>query len=244
MRRVHSTLLFLLLPFSTSSLTTAAQSQSGPQGGISGRVFDAQGKPSFQIEVRAVKAEAAEADPESVFAAERIYVYVDQDGRYNLQRLPPGRYILAVNADHRLPYPVTFYPGVQDISQAAAITVEADQQLQDINFLLDRPTLSPRLVEGTVVWADGSPAIGAHVNLLVAKYPWIAPGLISTDDKGRFSLYGYEGIKYLLHAWATSKNKEEIHAEPVEVSPAENTERIRLVLNAPGKGFPGRKSGR
>ena len=193
------------------------------------------------MEVRAVKADAAEADPESVFAAERIYVYVDQDGSYNLKWLPPGRYIIAVNADHRLPYPVTYYPGVQDISQAAAITVEGSQQLQDINFLLDRPTLSPRLVNGAVVWADGSPAAGAHINLLVAKYPWIAPGSISADEEGHFSLYGYEGVKYLLRAWATAKDKGEMHAEPIEVSPAENAKRIRLVLNVSGRGFPRRK---
>jgi hypothetical protein len=225
-------------------ICSSAYSQASDKGGISGRVFDANGKAAFQMEVRVMKADAVEANPESIFAEDRIFSYVEQSGSYVLEGLQPGRYILAVNADFRFPYQVTYYPGVQDVAQATVITVEGNQQLQNLDVELNRPSLSGRVIKGVALWANGSPAIDARVNLLVAKYPWIAPSSIGTDKEGRFTLYGYEGIKYLIHAWAYSKNKEEMHAEPLEVSPMDGMKPVRLALNASGKGFPSRKTER
>ena len=177
-----------------------------------------------------MKAEIVEADPEAIFAEQRSFSYVDQSGSYKLEYLAPGRYILAVNADHRLPYPVTYYPGIKDVAHTSIITVEQDQETRNIDVLLERPSLTPRVIEGVVVRTDGSPA-KARVNLVVAKYPWAAPYSTDTDEKGRFSLHGYEGIKYLVKVADYSKDKK-MEAEPVEVSPKARMRPIRLVLRS------------
>ena len=82
MRQVCFTLLILL--------SVCSHSQADSQASLSGRVFDAEGKAGFQMEVRVMKADAVEANPESIFAENRIYVYVDQDGSYSLMRVSAG----------------------------------------------------------------------------------------------------------------------------------------------------------
>src|SRR4051812_34526965 len=110
--------LFLCSVFVASTSECNAQHR----GSISGRVFDSESKPAFQMEVRIMKAEIVEANPETIFGKDKPFSYVDKSGSYQLKDLAPGRYVLAVNADHRLPYPVTYYPGVKDVAQAAIIT--------------------------------------------------------------------------------------------------------------------------
>ena len=70
------------------------------------------------------------------------------------------------------------------------------------------------------------------MNLVVAKYPWIAPYSMDTDEKGRFLLYGYEGIEYLVKAAGDSKYGK-MRAEPLEVSPTMGMKPVRLVLRSP-----------
>src|SRR5687768_4314684 len=158
MRRVYLALLMLLLSclFLTDAPTSRSQAQH--RGSISGRVFDSESKPAFQVEVRVMKAEIVEADPEAIFAEYTRFSYVDQSGSYKLEYLAPGRYILAVNADYRLPYAVTYYPGVKDVAHTSIITVEQNQETRNINVLLEHPSLTARVIEGIVVRTDGSPA--------------------------------------------------------------------------------------
>ena len=231
MRRGYLPLLMLLVSCLALLVAPTSLCNAQHRGSISGRVFDSDSKPAFQMEVRVMKAEIVEADPEAIFAEHRSFSYVDQSGSYKLEYLAPGRYILAVNADHRLPYRLRYYPGIEDVAHAAIITVEPNQEIRNIDVLLDRPSLTPRLIEGIVVRADGTP-VNTRVNLVVAKYPWIAPGSISTDEKGRFSLHGYEGIKYLLKIADYSK-VEKMRAEPVEVFPKIGMKPVRLVLRTP-----------
>jgi hypothetical protein len=231
MRRVYLPLLMLLVSCLALLVAPTSLCNAQHRGSISGRVFDSESKPAFQMEVRVMKAEIVEANPEAIFAEDRSFSYVDQIGSYHLKYLAPGRYILAVNADYRLPYPVTYYPGIKDVAHTTIITVEQNQEIRNIDVLLDRPSLTRRVIEGIVVRGDGSPA-NARVNLVVAKYPWTAPYSSDTDEKGRFSLYGYEGIKYLVKIADYSKDKKLV-AEPVEVSPKVGMKPVRVVLRSP-----------
>src|SRR6266498_2712653 len=92
-------------------LATSAYSQTAQFATISGRVIDADSTPAFQMEVRAIKADDAHANADQIFAKDRIFCYVDQNGTYKLNYLPAGRYIIAANADFRRPYFVTYHPG-------------------------------------------------------------------------------------------------------------------------------------
>jgi hypothetical protein len=213
-------------------LGTAAHSQTSQFGtaSVSGRVIDADSTPAFQMEVRVARADIVAADPDAIFAKDRIFSYVDQNGTYKLNHLPAGRYIVVANADFRRPYAVTFHPGVKDLAYAAAVTVDEDQEVQNINILLDRPSLMLRSIEGVCVWEDGRPAADARINLLIAKYPWIAPASIGTDKNGSFTLHGYEGIEYLVDLPDYFDGKKP-RVDPVKVSPKAGVNRVRLVLH-------------
>jgi len=183
------------------------------------------------MEVRAIRADDAHANADAVFAKNRIFSYVDQNGTYRLNYLPAGRYIVVANADFRRPYSVTYHPGVNDLAYAAAVTIVAGQELQNINILLDRPSLKLREIEGVCVWDDGRPAGETRINLLVAKYPWIAPASIETDKNGSFTLHGYEGMEYLLDLPDYHDGKKP-GVVPVKVSPTADANRVRLVLRS------------
>lgn len=205
---------------------------------ISGRVLDAEGKPAFQMEIRVTKAEEVEANPDAIFAEQRRFTYIDQNGNYELQWVPPGRYIITVNADHRFEYPVTYYPNTQDIVRAIIITVEQSDDLKAADIVLPAPTLRRREVKGLVTHGDGRPASGAEVRLLLAKYPWSSPTSATTDNEGHFSVTGFEGIDYLLHAWVNVGRDQQIHAEPATLQFKADMEPITLTVTLPGKGLP------
>ncbi|MGI8835932.1 MAG: carboxypeptidase-like regulatory domain-containing protein [Pyrinomonadaceae bacterium] len=231
MRRVYLASLMLLSCLALPDATTA-QSQPQHLGSISGRVFDSESKPAFQMEVRVMKADLVEADPEAIFAENRSFTYVNQDGSYELKYLAPGRYILAVNADHRFPYLVTYYPGINQVGNTAIVTVQQNQQTGKIDVLLNRPSLTQRVIEGTAIWEDGNPATNVLINLVLAKYPWMAPSSSLTDKDGRFKLYGFEHIKYLAKVADYTRDKK-MRVEPVEVSPKVGMKPVRLVLRSP-----------
>ena len=94
-------------------------------------MFDSDGKPAFQMEVRVMKADLVQADSDAIFAQNRKFSYVEQNGNYELKDLAPGRYILAVNADHRKPYHVTYHPAAEGVAQAVIITVEENQKIRN-----------------------------------------------------------------------------------------------------------------
>ena len=212
-------------------LATSAPSQTTKFGTISGYVIDADSTPAFQMEVRAIKADDANADAAAIFAKDRIFSYVDQDGRYKLNYLPAGRYIVVANADFRAPYTVTYHPGVNDLAYAAAVTVVAGQESQNINILLGRASLTLRTIEGICVWDDGRPAADKYVDLLVAKYPWGAPSSSSTDKNGAFKLYGYEGIEYLIDL-PDYRDGKKPRVDVIKISPTAGANRVRLVLHS------------
>ena len=211
-------------------LATSARSQATQFGTISGRVIDADSTPAFQMEVRAVKADDANAGADAIFAKDRIFSYVDQNGTYKLNYLPAGRYIVVANADFRRPYTVTYHPGVNELAYAAAVTVVNGQEIQNINILLGRPSLTLRTIEGVCVWDDGRPAADKYVNLLVAKYPWGAPSSSSTDKNGAFTLHGYEGIEYLIDL-PDYRDGKKPRVDVIKISPTASANRVRLVLH-------------
>ena len=222
----RSSLVICLVLFATAS----AYSQTKQFAIISGRVIDAESTPAFQMEVRAIKADDARTDPDVIFAKDRSFSYVGQDGTYKMNYLPAGRYFVVANADFRRPYSVTYHPGVTDLASAASVTVEEGQELQNINILLGSPSLTPRPIDIVCIWDDGRAAGDTYVNLLVAKYPWIAPISGFSDKGGALRLQGYEGIEYLVDLPDYHDGKKP-RVDVVRLSPAAGPNRVRLVLH-------------
>lgn len=229
--------LFSLVPSVaiTNSRPAEAIFQTPLVGSITGRVVDAAGKPAFQTEIRILPADRVFSDHDAVFAEDRRYVYVDQSGAYTFQGVQPGRYVIAVNADFRHEYPPTYYPGVQDISQAEIITVGENDKLMNVDVALPLPSLTRWKLDGAVVWLNGQPAGRARVGLSMAKYPWIMPYSLDADDQGRFSLYGYTEYEYYAQAYGRTSDGADTHAEPPLVSANQTTGPIKLILSSSGR---------
>jgi hypothetical protein len=104
-----------------------------------------------------------------------------------------------------------------------------------------------RLIEGTLVWPDGSPVINGWACLTDSE--------ISEEDgekydctnvEGRFYLQGFEGAEYWLHTLIGTLRMEssfgrELHnkgiewlkAQPVKVTVGKTNEPLRIVIPLP-----------
>lgn len=214
-----------------------------PDGRLAGQVVDAEGKPVPNARVVLIRAKA-EAPLSMHDEVDSEYVRDDPRGRFEFEQLPPGEYLLGLNVtfspDAEQPYPPTFYPGVSDRALATVVKLGMGQKLKGYVLRLP-PRLAERSVQGVVVWPDGSPAAGAKVELTDERHPgWTANGTAETDAHGRFTLTGYDGVTYRVHASADRfpaaphQGRQPMHAEPPAVTLTGAAPGVRLVLTSEG----------
>jgi hypothetical protein len=205
-----------------------------PNGQISGRIVDAEGNPVKKAKIVLIKPDIeGYLSMRNEIAADYVN---DEKGRFELNQIPPGEYLLGLNVtfspDADEPYPPTYYPGVRERTQATRIKVGLGEKLREYILRLP-PKLSERVIEGVVVWPDGSPAVGAHVHLTDQNHPgWIANGTVETEASGRFTLIGYEGVSYWV--LANIYKPKQMHAEPPLISASGTVSGVRLVLGSEG----------
>jgi hypothetical protein len=214
-----------------------------PDGHIIGRVEDAEGKPIREAKVVLISAKA-EGYLTMRDEISSDYIAKDAPGRFKFSQVPPGEYLLALNAtsspDAESPYPPTYYPGVTDRALATVIKVGLGQKLKDYVLRLP-PKLAERTVQGFVLWADDTPAVDAEVRLVDHDHPgWTANGTTKTDALGRFSLTGYDGLTYWVMASAAKfpdapfEEQHPMHAEPPSVMLTNSVSGLKLVLTSEG----------
>lgn len=199
-------------------------------GRLTGRVFDAEGQPIPRIMISLI-------DPASDPKKDSIKLErTDEEGRFNLSAVPPGRYLIAVNHyrfgdpnDPTLAYPAVFYPGVVDQPNAEVITLAAGEKRTglDVRVPLRRPA---SIVSGQVVWADGSPVANASLSLrdITHRESGVSYGA-QADENGRFTINGYVGQKLLINA---SSNRPYVPLG-ARYEPMERSEQVRITLEKP-----------
>ena len=171
----------------------------------------------------------------------------DKDGRFLLEGVPPGNYVLGLNITaapvEAAPYRPTWYPDAATRPAAAIIEVGLGQKLTGRDLKISR-RLAERTIEGTVIWPDGRPAAIAHVHLASSALIHSGRGTgalnsVPTDKRGRFKITGYEDIIYYIVASSSPKPVEAYQAssmyfysEPqlVELK-RENVTGLRLTLS-------------
>ena len=88
------------------------------------------------------------------------------DGAYQIVKLPPGRYRLAINADSDFrgrPYRApTYHPGVAGMHEATVIDLAGGQQIT-VDDLVVPMAVGLVTLRGTVLGVDGRPVAGARV---------------------------------------------------------------------------------
>ena len=167
--------------------------------------------------------------------------YTKNLGRYEFDGLLPGKYLLGISiADapqKHTPYATIYYPNTPDRMQARVFTLERGQKLTNINFRL--PAKLPEIIlSGTVVDAEGHPVVEADVDIVDQEDPdeTLFGEDVKTDKQGRFTIRGFNGRRYFLHAWKAKDYFEGTGAQsdliPVDTNAA--TPAVKLVLNQPG----------
>jgi|GEM_PF-738685 len=207
-------------------------------GRISGRLYDAQGKPlGKDVQVSLLIYEPA-GNPAALISRNE---YTDAQGRYEFDGLPPGRYVLGINLDDaptkNTPYQKMYYPSANTLAQAAVISVGEGQKINDYDLHLSKP-LAERTITGTVLLQNGQPAVGARVEIYDLEKPDKAVwGMrTETDRQGSFTIRAFKGRHYKLHAYLSENYiaGTGVQSEMVEVDSAAGDSPLKIILNRPG----------
>jgi len=146
------------------------------QGGtITGILRDAAGKPLPSVRVAAIP---QEGDAAAVMAGQTeamsALAETDQNGRYVLDNLPPGRYYIAAG---RLDGQ-TFYPGILDKKDGKTILVAAGLQVTGIDFSMRNESQGRAAAVGIFIGVGGSPTMRIPLDVRVeggSKVPIFSP---------------------------------------------------------------------
>jgi protocatechuate 3,4-dioxygenase beta subunit len=208
-------------------------------GRIGGHMFDADGRPvGDQVQVSVVTLASAGKN----FALAESRSDYTKGGRYEIEGLPPGRYVLGVSIadppENHTAYPTTYFPAGSDLTQATIIELAEGQKLSGYDIHLPRP-LELVTITGVVLRADGKPAAGAKLNIYDAGDPGYALAFgtdVKSDAQGRFSIKGFKGRRYLLHAYLEEDYfaGTGVQSEAVEIDTGGQVPPVKLVLNTPG----------
>jgi protocatechuate 3,4-dioxygenase beta subunit len=207
-----------------------------PNTSLSGQVFDEGSGPASKILVDLIPLD----EINNRYQKYSLFVRADEEGRFIFRTLPPGNYFLGVRLNRitppTFPYPRTFYPGTQELTQALAITISEGQTLEGYNIRLPAK-LRPRKIDGAVVWPDGTPVPDSSICVEEVEY---AGGSLcfgndaKVGEDGRFSFTLLEGIRYLVRAHVNVRGGSgQRHAEPVEVPANGDVSDIKLVITEP-----------
>jgi hypothetical protein len=108
-------------------------------GRISGRILDSTGAPLTGIWVDLLPLDSS-LRKNSYFRM--IYSVSEYNGEYIIKKIPPGKYLLGVNLRRQpygdTPYLSAYYPGVYSLTEAAVISLDTGQHLQNYDFRLAR----------------------------------------------------------------------------------------------------------
>lgn len=199
-------------------------------GIVSGKVVQANGEPAKEVQVNLALGE----DEEKYW-----YTWTDKEGRYEFPRVQPGGYLLGFNLrwapDKDDPYPKTYYPGVKTRSEASLITVGEGEKLKGYDMTLP-PRLSERELKVTVVWPDGSAAVGVGVGYQVNSEVSSPGERIETDEQGTAVLRVFENYRYIIYSTA-ERNEKDFHSKPIEVLVDKNLKPLKFVLDKEGYGY-------
>ena len=205
-------------------------------GRVTGRVFDKDGNNFNSIFLELV----GEGEPVGGFST-------GEDGVFEITGAPPGEYVLTLEMQNRdyKKNKLYYYPGTFEREKATKIRVGLGERVDGLEFRLPAESLV-RIIEGEVVWDDGTPAAGVQVHLLCPRsttpdgfaIEFSGPST-QTDKEGRFRLEAFTGETYWLEARGSKAGKNPIvdgmHSPSRKLSINDNLKNLKLTLSQTGR---------
>ena len=175
-------------------------------GRIEGRVVRSDGTPVSRALVDVVPADLPPGERPSGLTTSRLSS-TDKNGRFSVEAILPGRYVLAVNASigPRLdsPYPTTYFPGV---ARQDARVIDIGEGERRTGFTVVVNPLPETTVIGVVRFDDDRPVVAASVTAAPVDQRHMIMGSSKTDGSGAFELRLLAGVSYLIRTWVQTEN--------------------------------------
>lgn len=180
--------------------------QTAINGRIGGLVLRHDSTPASHVRV-----ELAPADAD--LDARQFYpqpTQTDETGRFEFERLPPGRYIVGVNlrdmASSSVPYPRTLFPGPSP-DVPAAVTLGNGEAASIGTLTLPAPA-GLRRISGVVLGLDGKPApnVSVFANEVSRDRPRRAAVGLS-NSSGVFEIEVRSHGRYVLQAFVRQQSR-------------------------------------
>jgi protocatechuate 3,4-dioxygenase beta subunit len=175
-------------------------------GRIEGWVVRADGAPVSRTSVDAVPADLAPGERPDSFTTSPSSI-TDDNGRFSIDAILPGRYVVAVNARFgpRLfaPYPTTYFPsgGRED-----ARIVELGEGDRQTGLTILVSPLPETTLTGVVVFDDDRPIAEANVTAAPVDHRGMIMSSAKTERNGAFGLRLLAGVSYLIRAGIRTEN--------------------------------------
>ena len=175
-------------------------------GRIEGRVVRTDGTPVSRTHVDVVPADLPPGERPDSFTTSPSGT-TDENGRFSVDAILPGRYVVAVNARFGpqlfSPYPTTYFPGV---ARQAARVVDIGEGERKTGFTIVISPLPETTISGVVVFDDDRPVIEANVTAAPVDHRGMIMGSSKTDSSGAFELRLLAGVSYLIRAGIRTEN--------------------------------------
>ena len=204
-----------------------------PLGSISGRVLDAKGEPMESV--------AVTIDPGQGYSP--IRDTTDDQGRYRLVGLQPGKYKVRANVSTAIPtppevrtdgttetrYSPTWYPGAGTYREGARVEIGAGAEISGI----DIPMVRIPMVRITGKVLD-APAEARLVSLMFAQTA-NSRGAGGLKKDGTFETWNVDPGKYFLTAsWQGGSGGQRVQTAPIDVEVGQqNIDRLELRVIPP-----------
>lgn len=123
----------------------------------------------------------------------------DESGRFSVDAVLPGRYVVAINASGpklMSPYATAYFPGVAQKSASALIDMGDGERKSGFTFVVS--PLVETTVSGMVQFDDGRPVEGATVRAAPVNHRGNVLAAVRTDNNGAFQLRVLAGVAYTI----------------------------------------------
>ncbi|HEX7176253.1 MAG TPA: carboxypeptidase-like regulatory domain-containing protein [Pyrinomonadaceae bacterium] len=201
-------------------------------GRLSGRVFDAAGRPASRVSLQLSAAESGEQSLRGPVG----YATTDAEGRYEVKGIPPGRYIIRIRFDGEptasRPFPVLYHENVTEAARARVVQISEGEHVEDYDIRLP-PLPGERVVSGVVVWPDGQPAAGVTISYTSDIPNMLIGDAATADEAGRFSFKVYEGIGMKLSVSVNRADGSWVNSNIANVPATGAVGEIRIVVPRP-----------